>query len=119
MKVHEGDGQALSDLGELYRERGQAKLALKCFRKLVKMYPHVPLGFAQLASVYRDLDETDKAITAYERSIELDPNFSAALHNVALCYMAQQRYREAENYFLRALKSKDRFHQVRFKFWKT
>jgi len=72
------------------------------------------MAFAQLGSAYHAAKETGKAVLAYEQAVVLAPDYSAAMHNLALCYFDDRNYEMAEQWFRKALtngSTKD-FHQV-------
>jgi tetratricopeptide (TPR) repeat protein len=46
-----------------------------------------------------------KSIAAYESLIDLQPDFTTALNNAAVNYMAQRNYAKAEEYFIRAIRT--------------
>ncbi len=48
----------------------------------------------------------DKKIAAYQKAVELDPQFVEALYNLGLAYKQQQDYRSAAQYLLRAYQAR-------------
>jgi len=56
--------------------------AIQCFKKVVKLNPGSAIDYANIASNYRDLGKTDKAIEYYETALALDPTIDFALQNL-------------------------------------
>ncbi len=48
----------------------------------------------------------DKKIAAYQKAVELDPQFVEALYNLGLAYKQQQDYRSAAQYLLKAYQAR-------------
>eukprot|EP00698_Gefionella_okellyi_P025891 TRINITY_DN9669_c0_g4_i1.p1 TRINITY_DN9669_c0_g4~~TRINITY_DN9669_c0_g4_i1.p1 ORF type:complete len:848 (-),score=188.41 TRINITY_DN9669_c0_g4_i1:50-2530(-) len=114
LKRNNQDAQAWSDLGELYRSTNQPDNAVKCFKKVIELYPDSSLAYAQLGSAFRDLNEPKKAITSYRKALELQPEYPAAMHNLALCYMDLKDHARAEKVFRTAMQQKLQFHQAHY-----
>lgn len=55
-----------------------------------------------------------QAIKSYARAVEIQPEYPAALHNMALSCMDLKMYSQAEKLLLRALKQKNGFHQAHY-----
>ena len=76
-----------------YVLRGTAKLSRKDiaggeddFNKAIKVAPRNPLGYARLAAWRFATKRFDEAEKLYERALELDPNFAAALEGLLEVY---------------------------------
>lgn len=56
--------------------------AIACFKKVVALNPSSAIDYANIASNYRDLGQTSKAIEYYELALKLDPSIDFALENL-------------------------------------
>ena len=56
--------------------------AIRCFKKVIELNPGSAIDYANIASNYRDMGKTDKAIEYYETALALDPTIDFALQNL-------------------------------------
>jgi tetratricopeptide (TPR) repeat protein len=80
------DDDANSAIVALYQELGRPEEAINAINENVKKNPKNPIFIAQLGDVYMGNKQFDQAIEQYEKALSIDPNFTAALRNVAACY---------------------------------
>lgn len=69
--------------------------------EMAKKYPKEKRVYYNLGGYYDTRDETDKAIEAYSKALELDPNFSTVLNVIAYRYAEKGEYDKAFQYFQR------------------
>ena len=67
-------------LGEHYRDRGEHGQAIELFEKIRKNHPYRIEASVQLAMVYRDIGEFDRAIEACNAAIETYPAHWSIVH---------------------------------------
>ena len=70
----------------LYQEMNKPEEVAKAINENIQRFPDNPLFIAQLGDIYMNNEEYDKAIEEYEKAIKINPNFDAALRNIASCY---------------------------------
>jgi Flp pilus assembly protein TadD len=73
-----------AQLGLMHRQANKLPEAIADFEFAVKANPKQPLYYNQLGITYRHAGQFAKAKGAYERALELDPNYAAALLNLAI-----------------------------------
>lgn len=56
--------------------------AITCFKRVLELNPGSGIDYANIASNYRDMGKTDKAITYYQLALELDPSLDFAQTNL-------------------------------------
>lgn len=56
--------------------------AIACFQKVLKLDPGSAIDYANIASNYRDMGNTQKAIRYYAMALELDPSIEFAAENL-------------------------------------
>ena len=56
--------------------------AIRCFKKVIELNPGSAIDHANIASNYRDLGDTEKAIEYYETALALDPTIDFALQSL-------------------------------------
>lgn len=74
---------------------GQNEKALECFEKAKEKFADAPLLFAFGGDIYRRLKRYDEAFYCWNRAIDLDLSFTAALHSKAGCYEELGDYENA------------------------
>lgn len=57
--------------------------AIDCFKKVLEINPGSGIDYANIASNYRDMGETEKAIVYYRMALKLDPELGFARTNLA------------------------------------
>lgn len=80
------DDNANSAIVTLYQELGKPEDAISAINENVKKNPSNPIFLAQLGDVYMTNKQYDNAIAQYEKAININPNFDAALRNISACY---------------------------------
>jgi ribosomal protein S12 methylthiotransferase accessory factor len=64
-----------------FKEKAHEK-AIACFRKVLQLDPSSAIDYANIASNYRDMGDTEKAIQYYTLALELDPGIDFARENL-------------------------------------
>ena len=57
--------------------------AIECFQTAVKLNPGSGIDYANIASNYRELGQTDEAIRYYKMALEIDPSIDFAWENLS------------------------------------
>jgi tetratricopeptide (TPR) repeat protein len=83
-------------------QSGQHAAAAAILEELVASQPQQPIGWYKLGNAQKALDRTDAALASYQRAIDLDPRYGAALCNRGAVLMAVGRTRDALASFERA-----------------
>ena len=63
------------------------ELSIACFKAVLKLNPGSGIDHASIASNYRELGDTQKAVEYYEMALALDPNLDFARENLQRLYM--------------------------------
>jgi cytochrome c-type biogenesis protein CcmH/NrfG len=80
LELNPNDPNVLTDQGIMYREAKQFERAAKNFEKANQVDPRHLQSLFNLGVVYaNDLKQTDKAVAAWSRVIQLDPTSSQAI----------------------------------------
>jgi type IV pilus assembly protein PilF len=94
------------DIGLVYYYRERYDQAIQQFEKAIRLKPDYAPAINSLGNAYLEKGEWDNAIEAYRQIVEDvfygTPHF--AFSNMALAYYQKGDYRQAEKYFLEALK---------------
>ena len=80
---------------QLFGESAEA--AEKYYLALLDLYPDDIVGNTQLGSLYRNLEEWDKALLRFEKVLEIDKHNMIALHNQGAIFKAKGFYTESLN----------------------
>ena len=83
---------AYSYLGEISEQMGDYQSAANAFKELTRIMPYQPMYYLRLGSLYNQLDDKQKAITAYERAIKINRDLWRAHHALwQLCFEQHNR----------------------------
>jgi tetratricopeptide (TPR) repeat protein len=84
IQFHPDLGGPHANLGVIYRQANKLPEAVAELELAVKASPRQPVYFNQLGVTYRLQGQFAKAREAYERAIDLDPNYAAATLNLGI-----------------------------------
>lgn len=74
LRLAPGNADALTDLGIMYREKGDFAKAVECFRKAVTINPrHENALFNEGVVLANDLHQKDQAEAAWKKLLEINP----------------------------------------------
>lgn len=83
-------------LAHQYVAIGETKKAIKTMERLLQQQPESVLAYLYIASVYeRELKDYTRALEAYEKAYQLDPENSNILHTIARLYLSLENWQEA------------------------
>jgi tetratricopeptide (TPR) repeat protein len=83
-KAHPELGGVHANLGLLHRQAGRLDEAVADLERAVRASPNQPAYFNQLGIAYRHAGQFAKAREAYEKAIDLDAAYAAAVLNLAI-----------------------------------
>ena len=101
--------QASEKLHLAYQKSGQREEAMNLLQKMLNQEAS-PEGYNTAGVMYYQSQETDKAINAFKKTLEIDPRYQPANNNLYQLYREQgvatseaETYPEAVSFFLQAL----------------
>jgi tetratricopeptide (TPR) repeat protein len=97
MKDHPENGQAGLALAESYRAQKQPSRALEVLRGMAQMFPNNPEIPRRMAVVFENQGDLAQARAAFEKSLDLDPNYVPALQQIIGLDIHEKRYAEAHH----------------------
>jgi len=105
--------RALVELGSAYSSKADYLVvselnerALSCFRRALERSPGSARAWRQMGGVLVSLGRQDEGVAAIRRALEIDPRDSGALATMGRAlFIGEARFREAAEYFERALES--------------
>ena len=93
-------------LGLGYLRQGRTEAALKKLQKAIEAMPEYAEAHSSIALAYEAMDEPDKADEHYKQAVALKPADGSIQNNYAVFLCKSGKPKEAEPYFLRAIKSR-------------
>ncbi|WP_246171262.1 tetratricopeptide repeat protein [Pandoraea eparura] len=97
LKQYPRDAQVRFTRGRVLMEMGRNAEAIDAFTALTQDFPELPEPFNNLAALYAQAGEYDKARAALESAIRNNPSFAVAYANLGDIYakLAQQAYQKS------------------------
>lgn len=86
-------------------QSGEHAAAAAILEELVASQPQQAIGWYKLGNAQKALNRTDAALASYQRAIDLDPRYGAALCNRGAVLMAVGRHGDALTSFERAIQA--------------
>ncbi len=81
--------------GKVYEKLGDLKLALQDYESSIQKNPDYVLGYGACAAIYRQKKKFDKALTAINKQIELEPQKASHFTSRASLYFATKKFTES------------------------
>ena len=91
---------------------GKNEEALKIFLEITRKEPNNFYAYNNLGMVYTQMQEKDKALNAYEKSLSINPAFPMTLNNIGYLHMTMGHYDKAEMFLKKASSLFGSFHLV-------
>jgi tetratricopeptide (TPR) repeat protein len=101
-----GDLTALMGTAEDALARKDFPTAVKALEAIVAKQPAIPEAWFNLGYAYTNLGDTDKAVKAYNKCLELAPNLFAARLDLGILLMAEQQQQAALEHLQKAVELK-------------
>ena len=86
LKTTPNDVNAILSLGDAYLDTRRAMEAFRLFQLAIDLEPVNVHALSDVASLYQQIGQYDKALDSYRRAYESQPNHSGSLLNMALIY---------------------------------
>jgi|GEM_PF-3351764 len=102
------DPEILFSKAKLLREKKMHHEAIKLLEKIVEKIENHPQAYWHLGFEYAEIDENEKSIKNYKKHLELKPNDSSALNNIALRFKSKGENLEALEFLNRAIEHSDK-----------
>ena len=93
-------------------QSGKNKEALKIFLEITRKEPNNFYAYNNLGLVHSEMQEKDKALNAYEKSLSINPTFPMTLNNIGYLHMTMGHYDKAEMFLKKASSLFGSFHLV-------
>jgi len=103
-----------SALGAFYARQKRVQDSLSQYRRVIELTPDSPEAYSDLGAEYMDLNDSSSnsaAEAAFQKSIQLSPNYQAYA-NLGWLYMNQNRYAESAAATRKALELNDKDWRV-------
>ncbi|MFM6214975.1 tetratricopeptide repeat protein, partial [Planktothrix sp.] len=92
-------GKAYEILAKAFNQLGRLDLAIKAYRKLVKLQPQNAIFYTNLGNLYAKRQEWQSAIIAYQNAITLNPNLAIAYHRLGQIFQQLGNQDQAIDYW--------------------
>ncbi|KAJ3203794.1 Peroxisomal membrane signal receptor PTS1 [Entophlyctis luteolus] len=107
MNPHTLDPHLQMGLGVLFNISGQYSKALDCFSACLKVHPDDYMLWNKLGATLANSRSPKKALEAYGRALELNPNFLRARYNVAVALIQLGKYHDAAVQLIEVLREQE------------
>lgn len=120
LQLDPGNVPAAVNLGGAYILQGRHALAVPVLEAAAKREPDNPMIWSNLAAAYlgklllATVEAQDKAISAYERALELDPRTPHVHYNLGLIYLERNDLLRAAAHFYGALETDPNDRDARY-----
>jgi Tfp pilus assembly protein PilF len=107
-------GRTSSDLdaiSTIYRQ-GDPKTAIEKLNEYLKSKPNDDVAWTILGNAYLDLNQNEKAETAYKKALEINSNGFQAITSMGILRRKQGKYDEALAYYEKALAINPKYAQA-------
>ena len=103
---------AFIQLGILYASK-KNPLALEYYQNAIKINSASLEAFYGKAKFYQDMNQWNKAVSAYEELLQIDPEYKSGLYNLGVIYLLHLKlYEKAINYFNQAIASDPKYAEA-------
>ena len=102
MRVHHNLGRAYLVGGDINKAIQEAEIALRLSDRYIRK-ESVKFILNLLGGAYLDKGEIDKALSMYNRAIEVAPNFATSYYNVSCLYSLKKERAKAIEYLKKAI----------------
>ncbi len=95
VQAHPGDTGRLTDLGNVYAQRGWEDLAVRAYRAALSEDEKLYVTWTNLGTVYNRMGQTGQAESAFRRAIKIQPRAALAHYNLGVVLDRTGRYEDA------------------------
>jgi len=109
--IHPDDVDLLTNLGGAYILAGHHRYAIPVLERASELDPGNPAIWSNLAAAYlgklviSNREGQDRALSAYRRVIEIEPDYPNVHYNMGLIFIDRREWDEAYDAFTRAIKA--------------
>ncbi|XP_043465225.1 protein O-mannosyl-transferase TMTC2-like isoform X2 [Leptopilina heterotoma] len=101
--------EAYSNLGNVYKERGQLQDALENYRHAVRLKPDFIDGYINLAAALVAAGDMEQAVQAYVTALQYNPDLYCVRSDLGNLLKALARLDEAKACYLKAIETRPNF----------
>ncbi|XP_026678435.1 UDP-N-acetylglucosamine--peptide N-acetylglucosaminyltransferase 110 kDa subunit [Diaphorina citri] len=101
--------EAYSNLGNVYKERGQLQEALENYRHAVRLKPDFIDGYINLAAALVAAGDMEQAVQAYVTALQYNPDLYCVRSDLGNLLKALGRLDEAKSCYLKAIETRPDF----------
>ena len=110
LQANQGEASRLMRHAAELSQNGKNEEALKVFLDITRKEPNNFYAYNNLGMVYSEMQEKDKALNAYEKSLSINPAFPMTLNNIGYLHMTMGHYDKAEMFLKKASSLFGSFH---------
>ncbi|NVM01354.1 MAG: tetratricopeptide repeat protein [Candidatus Helarchaeota archaeon] len=97
--------ETLEEKAKKSMEKGEFEESIKFYEEILKK-KNKPDVWNNLGTAFLNLDNFDKAVECFNKSIELDPKQFVAQNNLGVIHVQEGKFEDAISYFRKALNIK-------------
>jgi tetratricopeptide (TPR) repeat protein len=93
------------EIARCYERKKDYAEAARWAQQGLEKDPKSAYGFNILGIIWENAGKTDQAIVNYQKAVDIEPSFSAALYNLGECWAKHGDYEKARDFLRRALEA--------------
>ena len=119
VKAEPEDTRHLRFRADLYRLKGQPQLAVKDYKRIVKLEPQSSVGYNGLAEIYLQIGDLDASLEAAQQAYEREPEQWAMPYNLGMIEDRVGMAQEARQHLQEALDARpaESRHRLLIRLW--
>ena len=112
LEVDKNYAEIYSNLGNVYRVKGEVITAENHFKKSIKLNNKLPETYNNLGNLYRSMRKHKEALPCYKKSFQINSNFYPAYYNYGVVCLSLGLFEEAKIHLKKSIKINPNFFEA-------
>jgi len=111
IEMKPGYWNSYNTLGAFYYKQGKYLEAASQFQQVVALTPNNANGYRNLGTMYYFLNQKDKQIEMYKKSLEIEPDYTT-YSNLAVIYFKEKKYKDAARMYEKVVELNNKDYKI-------